>query len=241
MVGTQTSHTVTATLTSGSHVTYQARGFIAANNTVTVTGLKAWAQVSASATYISHTVTGLTNRTAYTFGLRAQNSTGYGQSASVTATPKYKPLGLAAAINTSTDTSVDLSWTAASDSAITGWQYSKDDGANWVNVPSSGASTTSYTATGLSYGNTYQFKVRATYSVGNSLASDAAAASTKPAKPAGFTAAPMHRSAVLSWTNPNNSTITRWEYRQKDTGSYGSCGLPLQAAMRLPPRSPRPG
>ena len=221
-VGTQTSYTVTATLTSGARVTYRVRGYIAANNTVTVTGLKAWARISTSATATSHTVTGLTDRTAYTFGLRAENSTGYGQSASVTATPRYKPLGLTAAINTSTDTSVDLSWTAAGDSAITGWQYSKDDGATWANVPSSASSTSSHTATGLSYGKTYRFKVRAAYSVGNSLASDAAAASTKPARPAGFTATPKHQGAVLAWTDPGNGTITRWEYRYKSAGSYGS-------------------
>ncbi len=64
------------------------------------------------------------------------------------------------------DGQVALSWTApASDggSAITKYQVSKDDGANWTDV---GLNTT-YTFTGLTNGTTYTFKVRAVNGAGN--------------------------------------------------------------------------
>ncbi len=43
-----------------------------------------------------------------------------------------------------------------------------------------------------------------------------------PAKPANFAAAAGDGEAVLSWTNPNNATISGWKFRQKSGGgSYG--------------------
>ena len=57
-VGTQTSYALTATLTSGTQYTYQVRGYIAANSTVNLSGLQAWATVSTSASATSHTATG---------------------------------------------------------------------------------------------------------------------------------------------------------------------------------------
>ncbi|NMA26028.1 MAG: hypothetical protein GX936_10255 [Clostridiales bacterium] len=64
------------------------------------------------------------------------------------------------------DGQVALSWTAPSSdggSAITKYQVSKDNGANWTDV---GLNTT-YTFTGLTNGMAYTFKVRAVNSAGN--------------------------------------------------------------------------
>ena len=47
-------------------------------------------------------------------------------------------------------------------------------------------------------------------------------ATTSPAKPAGFTATPGGGQVTLSWTDPSDSTITKWQYRQKTTGNYGN-------------------
>ncbi len=47
--------------------------------------------------------------------------------------------------------------------------------------------------------------------------------STAPAKPVGFGATTGDRWVDLTWTNPSDASITRWEYRQKaGAGSYGS-------------------
>ena len=44
-----------------------------------------------------------------------------------------------------------------------------------------------------------------------------------PAKPAGFNAAPGHALVELAWTDPSDSTITRYQYQQKaGSGSYGA-------------------
>ncbi len=47
--------------------------------------------------------------------------------------------------------------------------------------------------------------------------------STAPAKPSGFGATTGDRWVYLTWTNPSDASITRWQYRQKTgAGSYGS-------------------
>ena len=44
-----------------------------------------------------------------------------------------------------------------------------------------------------------------------------------PAKPAGFSATKGDTSVYLAWRNPNDASITRWEYQQKaGAGNYGS-------------------
>ena len=76
---------------------------------------------------------------------------------------------------------------------------------------------TSDTATGLTNSTEYTFVVRGVNAYGNGPASNAIKATpiAKPAKPTGFDAAPKHQSAILSWTDPNNDTIAKWQYSQK--------------------------
>ncbi len=48
---------------------------------------------------------------------------------------------------------------------------------------------------------------------------------TVPTAPAGFTAAAGNQQVVLSWTDPDNSAIDSWQFRQRtppDTGAWGS-------------------
>ena len=88
-------------------------------------------------------------------------------------------------------------------------------------MPSSTATTTAYTTkTGLSNGNSYDFRVRAVNSANNGGASDEATALMIPAKPAGVAAAAGLNVATLSWTDPGNASIRRWEYRYKTDGSF---------------------
>ncbi len=72
------------------------------------------------------------------------------------------PTGFSA---TEGDGQATLAWTDPSDSAITKWQYRQKAGSgsygNWTDVPSSSATTTSYTVTGLTNNTTYAFEVRA--------------------------------------------------------------------------------
>ena len=184
---------------------------------------------NSGASTTSYTVTGLTNGTAYQFKVRAVNSVGTGAAspASAAVTPATTPPAPMKPTVTGGNASVALTWTSGGDggSAITQWQYVKKVGANnfettWTAIPSSGASTTSYTVTGLTNGTAYQFKVRAVNSVGTGAASSASAAvtpATTPPAPTTLTGSAGNARVALTWTSGGDggSAITQWQYVKK--------------------------
>ena len=192
------------------------------------------------ATTTSYTVTGLTNGAPYTFAVGAVNDGGDGLASTDTATPEAVPDAPTSLTATGADTSVTLAWTASvSDggSAITMHQYRQkagtDNYGNWTDIPESapesapgGANAIGYTVTGLDRGKTYTFLVRAVNSVGNSIASVEAEASTAPAAPANLSAAPGDGQAALTWDDPGNTTITKYELLQlaEESGLIASDG-----------------
>ena len=184
----------------------------------------------------AYTVTGLTNGTQYTLAVRAVNDGGDGTASTVTATPETVPDAPTSLTTTGADTSVTLAWTASvSDggSAITMHQYRQkagtDNYGNWTDIPESahgGNNAIGHTVTGLDRGKTYTFLVRAVNSVGNSIASGEASAPTAPAAPANLSAAPGDGQAALSWDDPGNTTITKYELLQlaEESGLIASDG-----------------
>ena len=137
--------------------------------------------------------------------------------------------GLAA---TGGDGEVDLAWDApGADPGITRHEYRyKAAGgtypAAWTAVPDSAAgeaNQASYTVTGLAAGTGYDFELRI---VGGSNESGADAASARTAgvaAPTNFTATAGDAQVGLSWDAPaTGSGVTKHQYRQKTTGSYGS-------------------
>ena len=190
----------------------------------------------------THTVTGLSNGTAYRFKVRAVNANGEGAEspASDAVTPVAVTLaavppapGRPAA--TGGDRQVTLSWTSNGDggSAITKWQYVKQagDGAfetTWTDIPGSGERTTTHVVTGLANGVAYRFKVRAVNAVGEGAASPEsdpvtpAAAPPAPGRPA---VAGGDGQVTLRWASNGDggSAITGWEYQRKEgSGDWGS-------------------
>ncbi|MCY4515785.1 MAG: fibronectin type III domain-containing protein [Acidimicrobiaceae bacterium] len=138
-----------------------------------------WTEISPSgADTISYTVVGLTNRTEYSFRIRARTSAGWGpESDTKTATPlrdgaPAMPTGLTA---TPGVWQVALGWTGPADSGdspITKYQVMMlgvDSGGSpvsgqtpeWVDVPYSNADTTSHTVICLPGGLFYIFRIRA--------------------------------------------------------------------------------
>ncbi len=191
----------------------------------------AWmAMTPSTATTTTHTVTGLTNNTAYTLRIRALNASGEGAvSAEVTQTPiavPAAPTGLTAAVG---DTELVLSWTDPGNSTITGYQYQYKSGNSaygaWMAMTDSTATTTSHTVTGLVNGTAYTIRIRALNANGESTASAEVTQTpiAVPAAPTGLTAAVGDSELVLSWTDPGNSTITGYQYQSKSgSGTYGA-------------------
>ena len=187
-----------------------------------------WQEISGTSRTLSHTVSSLTNGTAYKFKVRAVNAIGDGaesaESGAVTpSTTPATPTGLTVSGGNG---SVTLSWTAGSNggSAVTGWKYTKKTGDDWDDdwtaVPNSGANTTSYTVPDLTNGTAYKFKVRAVNANGDgaeSAESDAVTPSVKPATPTGLTVSGGDGSVALAWTAGSNggSAITGWKYTKK--------------------------
>ena len=140
------------------------------------------------------------------------------------------PANLAAEVG---DARVTLSWDDPSDSMITKYQYrvSADGGGSWVpdwmDIPNSGASTTSYTVMGLTNGTEYTFEVRAVESSEPGPESSVTATPGKlPAAPANLrgTSGPDFFQVTLTWNNPGDSSITKYHIRISSNG--GSTWVP---------------
>ena len=191
------------------------------NDTITGYELRvdsgAWADIAGSdADTASHTVTGLTNGTAYSFALRAANASGDGAVSSIAATPRAAVAGVPAApaglSATPGDAQVTLSWTDPGDDTIDNYQISSDGGTSFADIAGSGADTTGHIVTGLTNGTAYTFALRAVNDSGDGAVSSIAAAPVAvPSAPSGLTAAAGDAQVTLSWTDPGNATIDKYQ------------------------------
>ena len=178
--------------------------------------------ITDSAMSMTHTVTGLTNGTVYTFQVRAVNDRGNSpdsnESTVIPGVP-VKPVLTAAPHDTSATLSASVASTNGSD--ITMWQYAQKTGADdygaWSDIASTAMSMT-HTVTGLTNTTVYTFKVRAVNTHGSSPDSDGVdvTPATIPSEPT-LSAAPAHEAAVLSASvaSSNGSDIIKWQYAQK--------------------------
>jgi hypothetical protein len=170
---------------------------------------------AAGTTALSHTITGLTNGTAYTFTVVAANAIGSGlpsaPSAAVTpATTPAVPTGVSAV---GSNAQAIVSFTASATtggSAITGYTVTSIPGG----ITASGAASP-ITITGLANGTSYTFTVSANNAVGASLPSAPSASvipATVPGAATAVVAVPGNALAVVSFTAPFNggSAITSY-------------------------------
>ncbi|WP_419846071.1 fibronectin type III domain-containing protein [Candidatus Poriferisocius sp.] len=174
----------------------------------------------------SHTVTGLDNGTAYTFGVRAANDVGDGAAGSASATPATTP-SAPEVTAIAGDGTVTLTWTAGDDggSAVTAWHL-QVNGGDWNDLSAFGLGpdTRAVPVPTLTNGTTYTFGVRAANDVGNGAAGEATATpATTPAAPT-VTASGSLGQIEVSWTagDDGGSAVTAWHYRMKfGAGDYG--------------------
>ncbi len=182
-----------------------------------------WTDVPGSdASTRSHTVTELTRGVSHGFQVRAVSDDGDGTESNVaTATP---PPGPAAAILSAEAAArqVTLSWTLDADASINKWEFRQREGDaafgdDWTNVPGSYASTRSHTVTVLTGGVSHGFQVRAVADDGNGAESNVATATPPPGPVAAVLSAEAGpRRVTLSWTLDADSSINKWEFRQRE-------------------------
>ena len=165
------------------------------------------------------TVTGLTNGTAYTLAVRAVNDSGAGAAPRVTATPLWPaPTGLVAAPN---NEQVTLQWDRGVP-GITKYHVLTEGPGNDINTLADAVSgtKTTVTVTGLTNGAEYTFTVRAALGTDPANATFTGVASTatatpvldRPAAPTGLTPTAGDGKVTLSWDDPNNLTISGYDY-----------------------------
>ena len=172
----------------------------------------------------THTVTGLTNGTEYTFQLRAVNASGVGAASTVTApTLPAAPTGLTAERGDGGG-EVALSWDDPNNNTITKYQVRTDGGTIFTDIPNSAhgqTNATEYTVTGLTNGTEYTFKLRAVNASGNSTASPDATATPLWPAPAELAAAPGDGQVTLTW-DTGDSGITRYKVSTTYTSTGGT-------------------
>jgi hypothetical protein len=215
-IGTATAYNETATVTwsfSGSNGGAAIESFTATSNPGS---LKCYG-IGASAT--SCEVSGLTNGTAYTFTVKANNSVG-SSSASSASSPAVTPAGPPTEPDTLTATaatlSLDISWRAPNStngSALVGYyiEISSNSGSSWTQVNPSSETSTATTATisGLSGDSTYLFRVSAINGKGRGNA-----------KAIGSGVKPNKNSQTISWSTFSQSMT----YNETQTVSISSSG-----------------
>ncbi|MCL2174589.1 MAG: fibronectin type III domain-containing protein [Treponema sp.] len=152
----------TAPASGGSITSYQ----------VSSDGGSTWVTASSNT---SHTFTGLTNGTRYSFRVRAVNSAGTGATVSAGATPQA-PTATAPVSITVPTAPQNLTAVPSSGQTVITWRAPSTNGGSVItryevfcsrdNAWVTASSNTSHTFTGLNAGTTYVFRVRAVNSVG---------------------------------------------------------------------------
>ena len=169
--------------------------------------------------------TGLNPHTAYTYRIRATNAGGdsaYSGEAAVLTLPATPTALSVTALSSS---QLELSWIDGNPSPPSvKVERSADGGANFVQVGTTAGGTTTYRDSGLATVTTYQYRVRASNTSGDSGYSGTASGTTLPAPPAtpsGLSAVAQSAGTVLITWQDNSGTETGFEiYRLGPVGGY---------------------
>ncbi|MDQ1324702.1 MAG: hypothetical protein QG587_2038, partial [Chloroflexota bacterium] len=189
-------------------------------------GSTGWTEIATVATNSTgYSNTGLVSGATWHYRVRAVNGLGYSAySGSASATTLSLPA--APSLLTATPmsgTRIDLAWT---DNATneTGFKVERRaNGGAWSQIATPAANTTTYVnGTGLSAGNTYDYRIRASNAVGDSVYSGTATVVfTVPAAPSGLTATGTSTSQIgLAWAD-NSGNETGFDVERSLNGTSG--------------------
>ena len=159
--------------------------------------------------------------------LRAVNVNGAGPwaEATVVVSPApARPAGLQAA---PANGRVTLTWNDPGKGVyVEFYRYTTDGGATWTEIPGSETSAeghlTRFVVPRLTNGTEYTFAIQAENDSGTSPPSAAVTATPQaaaPSKPTGLSAAPGNAEATLTWDNPGDASITKYQVKQ-DSGNW---------------------
>ncbi len=130
-----------------------------------------------------------------------------------------------------TSSTVSLAWTDVANEAGFTIQKYGDAGTNWVTAGTADQGVTTFTATGLAPGKTYQFRIQSQNASGNSNFSAAISKVTIPAAPATLTATAVSPTQInLAWTNVDAETGFKLE-RSTDGNTWGTIVTPLKGVL----------
>ena len=190
-----------------------------------VNGGTSWTDVVTTAgpspDVLDTTVGGLTNGTAYTVQLRAVNADGPSEAGTADpATPVGVPGAPTVLGQVTGNGSIQLSFADPADnggSAITYYQVSSDDGANWNYAVPYKNDPLTVNVSGLTNGTAYRLRLRALNDVGNGtvVIAGSATPSTTPDAPTDLTAVSGDASATVSFSPPadnGGAGITDYQY-----------------------------
>jgi hypothetical protein len=128
------------------------------------------------------------------------------------------PLDLAETVAARTSSSITFTWSEGADnggSSVIDYRVSYDDAVGTFVELASNIVATTYTATGLTYGLTYTFRVEARNAFGYSAYSDSIAilCATHPEKPATPTTTVVTNYVIFNWDAPvdNGTPITSYQ------------------------------
>jgi hypothetical protein len=188
----------------------------------------AWKNV-ASPTTRHYTVTGLTNGVRYYFRVRAHNAAGWGPSSTVVkAVPRTVPSAPRSPTATPGNGTVKLAWLAPSSSGgkpINKYLVRRAiAGGPWKIIAT--PTTRSYTATGLTNGTKYSFRIRAHNAAGWGPPSTTVSAIpyTVPTAPKSLTAKSGDNNVTLTWLAPSGTggaPIGKYAVQWSTTGTSG--------------------
>ena len=194
-----------------------------------VFGTGEWADIPGSgAGTISHIARGLRNNVKHTFRVRAVNAAGESDASEVATSPPPATFGPSQPADlTATQTGVGqvlLAWTASTEPlTVRRYQYKQNDGSgfgNWINIEGSDSSTASHTITSLvgPPPDVYTFTVGAVNGGGQNASNpESVTLEAQAAAPSEFTAGVGDEQVKLSWDDPDDSTIAKYQLSQIDT------------------------
>ncbi len=191
----------------------------------------------------SHIATGLTNGVRYSFRVAAHNETGYGPySIAVSAVPRTVPSAPRSPVATPGNKTVKLTWLRPSSNGgaiIDKYRVQRAvAGGSWKTIAH--PTTRSYTATALTNGAKYSFRIRAHNAAGYGAFSTRVSAvpRTVPSVPRSPKATPGTGSVTVSWQQPlstGGATVGYYQVERltEGTSQWATIGSPKGTSMAV--------